>query len=150
MTVFVGTELPSGHPEAGIETNRWKELASATLHAENAPSGELNLIFVSEERMSQLNLTHMGKNGPTDVLAFPIDADDPTDNDTPQLLGDVIICPVVARQNAKAQKKDFEEEIALLVLHGILHILGYDHAYSDDSLMMKRREKQLLADLYTP
>mgnify|MGYP001202896815 FL=1 len=146
--VFVGTELSATHPEAGIETNRWKKLATATLKAENAPNGELNLIFVDEGKMSELNSTHMGKKGPTDVLAFPIDAVDQTDADTPQLLGDVIICPAIARQNAETQDKDFEEEIALLVLHGILHILGYDHAYSDDSLIMKRREKQLLADLY--
>ncbi len=90
----------------------------------------------------------MGKKGPTDVLAFPLDAIDQTDTDTPLLLGDVIICPVIARQNARKQDKDFEEEIALLVLHGILHILGYDHACSDDSNIMRSREKQLLADLY--
>ncbi len=146
--VFVGAELSATHPEAGIETNRWEKLATATLKAENAPNGELNLIFVDEEKMSELNSTHMGKKGPTDVLAFPIDAIGHTEADTPQLLGDVIICPAIARQNAVRQDKDFEEEIALLVLHGILHILGYDHACSDDSLIMKRREKQLLADLY--
>jgi len=146
--VFVGTELSATHPEAGIEINRWKELATATLKAENAPNGELNLIFVDEEKMSQLNSIHMGKKGPTDVLAFPLDAIDQTDTDTPLLLGDVIICPVIARQNARKQDKDFEEEIALLVLHGILHILGYDHACSDDSNIMRSREKQLLADLY--
>ena len=146
--VFVGTEFSATHPEAGIETSRWKELATATLKAENAPNGELNLIFVDEEKMSQLNSMHMGKKGPTDVLAFPLDAIGQTDTDTPLLLGDVIICPVIARQNAREQGKDFEEEIALLVLHGILHILGYDHACSDDSNIMKSREKQLLADLY--
>ena len=148
MTVYVGADFPVGHPEINIATNRWEKLATATLRAEEAPSGELNLIFVDEVKMANLNSMHLGKSGPTDVLAFPIDAEDPTECESPQLLGDVVICPEVARQNAAAQKKEFEEEIALLVLHGVLHILGYDHATSDESLIMKDREKQLLADLF--
>ncbi|HJM27486.1 MAG: rRNA maturation RNase YbeY [Acidimicrobiales bacterium] len=150
MTVFAGTEIPSTHPESGIDVERWKELAIAALKAENAPDGELNLLFVDEEKMSILNATHLGKKKPTDVLAFPIDAENLTNNKLPQLLGDVVICPAVARENAKTQNKDFGEEIALLVFHGILHILGYDHARSDESEIMKTREKQLLSDLYMP
>ena len=82
------------------------------------------------------------------MLAFPIDSFDVLTTDTPLLLGDVIICPEKAMENAKAQNKTLEEEIALLVLHGVLHILGYDHAEPNEKAVMKRREKQLLSELY--
>jgi probable rRNA maturation factor len=90
----------------------------------------------------------LGKTEPTDVLAFPIDSFDVSTTDTPLLLGDVVICPEMAMENAKAQNKTLEEEIALLVLHGVLHILGYDHAEPNEKAVMKKREKQLLSELY--
>ena len=68
--------------------------------------------------------------------------------ETPTLLGDVVICPAKAKENASAQKKNHDEEIALLVLHGILHILGYDHAYPEEEAVMKNREQELLSKLY--
>ena len=97
----------------------------------------------------------MGENGPTDVLAFPIDG--PTQGTTktttdpdgpPQILGDIFICPSVARKNADIYKKPFEDEIALLVIHGVLHILGHDHAEDEEKRIMQEREKVLLAHHY--
>ena len=149
MPVFVGEELPPEHPDSSIDINRWETLAEATLELEKAPKGELNLIFVDENRMSELNEIHLGKQGPTDVLAFPIDTEESKNSQHPQLLGDVVICPTVARENAKTQEKKYEDELALLVVHGILHILGYDHAYVHESKIMKSRERELLADLYS-
>ena len=95
------------------------------------------MIFVEAERIQELNNTYLGKNEPTDVLAFPIDSQKLTTGETPTLLGDVVICPAKAKENASAQKKNHDEEIALLVLHGILHILGYDHAYPEEKAVMK-------------
>ena len=82
------------------------------------------------------------------MLAFPLDSFDVSTTGTPLLLGDVVICPEMAMENAKAQNKTLEEEIALLVLHGVLHILGYDHAEPNEKAVMKKREKQLLSELY--
>ena len=148
MNVIVNSEIPEGHPDGVIDEEKWRDLAIPTLQAEGVPTGELNLIFVDSQNIQQLNKTYLGKSEPTDVLAFPIDSFDVLTTDTPLLLGDVIICPEKAMENAKAQNKTLEEEIALLVLHGVLHILGYDHAEPNGKAVMKKREKQLLSELY--
>ena len=137
-----------GHSNDAIDIQKWKELAVETLQAEGINSGELNVIFVEAKRIQELNNTYLGKNEPTDVLAFPIDSQKSTIGETPTLLGDVVICPAKAKENASAQKKNHDEEIALLVLHGILHILGYDHAYPEEKAVMKNRAQDLLSKLY--
>ena len=148
MNVVVNSEIPTGHSNDAIDIQKWKELAVETLQAEGINSGELNVIFVEAKRIQELNNTYLGKNEPTDVLAFPIDSQKSTIGETPTLLGDVVICPAKAKENASAQKKNHDEEIALLVLHGILHILGYDHAYPEEKAVMKNREQELLSKLY--
>ena len=148
MNVIVNSEIPEGHPGGLIDEEKWKDLAIQALQAEGVQAGELNLIFVDSQNIQQLNKTYLGKGEPTDVLAFPIDSFDVSTTDTPLLLGDVVICPEMAMENAKAQNKTLEEEIALLVLHGVLHILGYDHAEPNEKAVMKKREKQLLSELY--
>ena len=148
MNVIVNSEIPEGHPDGLIVEEKWRDLAIQALQAEGVQAGELNLIFVDSQNIQQLNKTYLGKGEPTDVLAFPIDSFDVLTTDTPLLLGDVIICPAKAMENAKAQNKTLEEEIALLVLHGVLHILGYDHAEPNEKAVMKKREKQLLSELY--
>ena len=148
MNVVVNSEIPMGHSNDAIDIQKWKELAVKTLQAEGINSGELNVIFVEAKRIQELNNTYLGKNEPTDVLAFPIDSQKSTIGETPTLLGDVVICPAKAKENASAQKKNHDEEIALLVLHGILHILGYDHAYPEEKAVMKNREQELLSKLY--
>ena len=148
MNVIVNSEIPEGHPIGIIDEEKWRDLAIQALQAEGVQAGELNLIFVDSQNIQQLNKTYLGKGEPTDVLAFPIDSFDVSTTDTPLLLGDVVICPEMAMENAKAQNKTLEEEIALLVLHGVLHILGYDHAEPNEKAVMKKREKQLLSELY--
>ena len=149
MNVIVNSEISEDHLDGSIDIKKWRDLAFRTLQAEGVQIGELNLIFVDSQDIEQLNETYLGKSEPTDVLAFPIDPFQISETDTPLLLGDVIICPEKAKENAKAQNKTFEEEIALLVLHGVLHILGYDHAEPEEKAGMRRREKQLLSELYS-
>ena len=155
MKVTAQSDLPHHDAEADIETERCRRLAELALEAENISEGELALFFINEEIMTDLNTEHMGENGPTDVLAFPIDG--PTQGTTktttdpdgpPQILGDIFICPSVARKNADIYKKPFEDEIALLVIHGVLHILGHDHAEDEEKRIMQEREKVLLAHHY--
>ena len=104
--------------------------------------------------MAELNGQHMGQPGPTDVLAFPLDADLETPGagsgpDIPVLLGDVVICPTVARRNAPDHEGGghdgtIDDELALLVVHGVLHVLGWDHATDEERAAMQARERHHL------
>ncbi len=89
----------------------------------------------------------MGKDGPTDVLSFPLDDGDPVPG-VPALLGDVVICPDVALAQYAEHAGTFDDEIALLVVHGILHVLGHDHAEPDEAEIMRARELELLTALH--
>ena len=137
--------------EAGIAAmpvavDRWTTLAGAVLRAESV-SGELTITFVDEGDIAELNAEHMGKVGPTDVLSFPLDDDDAIPG-VPRLLGDIVISPAVAAQQYDDHAGTFDDEIALLVVHGILHILGHDHADPDDAEIMRARELEHLTSLH--
>jgi probable rRNA maturation factor len=139
-----------------IDTSRWVALATAVLRDEGVTGpAELALWFVDEEEIAVLNEQHMGEHGPTDVLSFPLDAfdDEPLATGMPLLLGDVFICPTVAARNAPdhpgthapLHRGTLDDELALLVVHGVLHILGFDHAEAADETSMQARERALLA-----
>ena len=87
----------------------------------------------------------MNQIDPTDVLAFPLDDPKKSDNhDEFLLLGDVVICPKVA--DRQATNHSYEAEISLLLIHGILHLLGYDHAKEDEKLIMEKRQQDILQE----
>jgi probable rRNA maturation factor len=149
-----------------VEVNRWSELARSALVAEGITSDtEVSLLFVDEQTIASLNERFLGKPGPTDVHSFPI-ADEversgrspdqggtgpgtiETDTDRLLLLGDVVICPTVAARNAVDHGVSVEDELALLVVHGILHLLGMDHEDPAEAELMERREQQLLTRYY--
>jgi probable rRNA maturation factor len=128
-----------------VDTDRWRDLAVAVLQAEGR-HGELTVTFVDRTEMAELNGEHMGEDGATDVLSFPLDADD-TGGSTgmlPVLLGDVVICPQVAQEHAPRHAGSLDDELALLVVHGILHVLGHDHRGDADTRAMRSRELELL------
>jgi probable rRNA maturation factor len=131
--VVVGRDDQGDEP---VELDRWARLATDVLVDEGA-EGELNLLFVDEAEMAELNQTHMGHEGPTDVLSFPIDG---ADAGPDGLLGDVVVCPAVARRNAPDHAGTYEDELALLVVHGVLHVLGHDHAEDAEAATMRARE----------
>lgn len=127
------------------------ELARVAMEAENLPSStQVSITLVTDARMAELNAEHLGKTGSTDVLSFPIEdfsmgartvgADGP-----PLLLGDIVICPSVVRSNASAAAVAFEEEMALMVVHGVLHLLGRDHLIEAEAEAMEQREREILA-----
>ncbi|RMH77978.1 MAG: rRNA maturation RNase YbeY, partial [Actinomyces sp.] len=91
-----------------------------------------------------LNRRHLGEDRPTDVLAFPLDAldDDPVG---PVVLGSVVVCPAVAAAQARDAGRDPDDELALLVVHGVLHVLGHDHAEPDETRRMRAAEAAALA-----
>jgi probable rRNA maturation factor len=118
------------------------------------PLAELSVLLVDEKSMTALHERWMNEPGPTDVLAFPMDELDPafrtgrgTDDDAdpaPTLLGDIVLCPQVARQQAQAAGHGAEDELHLLATHGILHLLGYDHGEPAQEQEMFRRQTELL------
>lgn len=106
---------------------------------------ELSVAVVELDEMTALNERYRGKEGPTDVLSFPCDDPCPVaDADEPITLGDVIISPQVAEENAIRLGHTVEEELNLLLVHGVLHLLGYDHEADEDALVMQERERALL------
>ncbi len=118
-----------------------------------APGAQVGLSFVAPDAMAALNVTHMGADGPTDVLAFPVDGLDAAgsaDPGPPGVVGDVVVCPAVAATNAPGHAGRDEDETALLVVHGALHLLGHDHAEADERARMQARERALLAALHGP
>jgi probable rRNA maturation factor len=163
MTVDVyGADEQQDQP---IELGRWVELARSVLTARGVKGqAEVSLLFVDELTIASLNEQFLGKEGPTDVLAFPIE-DDPhpggrspdlggsgpgsEPRDVPfSLLGDVVICPSVAARNAPEHGVSYEDEVALLVVHGLLHLLGMDHQVDQEAEKMEKLERKLLARYY--
>ena len=145
-----------------IDLERFVALAQGALGDEGVKGlAEVSLIFCDEPTITGLNLQFMGKTGPTDVLSFPIDFEDepsgrvpdaggsgpgePPVPEIPQLIGDIVICPVVAARNALEHECSFDDEVALLVVHGVLHLLGWDHEVDDEAERMETRERELLA-----
>lgn len=111
------------------------DVARRTLRGEGIRDGELSVSLVTEAEMAALHERYTGERGPTDVLSFPLGDDGPDGG--PRLLGDVVICPdVAARQGA-----DLASELRLLLVHGILHLLGYDHATEAGRARMWERQE---------
>ncbi|MEX1177264.1 MAG: rRNA maturation RNase YbeY [Nitriliruptor sp.] len=106
---------------------------------------ELALLLVDRDTIAALNAEHMGKDGPTDVLAFPIDEPGESSPDAPSILGDVVLCPAVAHEQAAGLGRSPADEVRLLTVHGILHLLGMDHATPDEEREMFGLTDQLLA-----
>jgi probable rRNA maturation factor len=161
IDVFAADEQDD-HP---MEVARWSTLGQRVLAARGVKGeNEVSLLFVDEEAMAALNQQFLGKSGPTDVLSFPIeDEPGPTgrspdlggsgpgvspDEGTLTLLGDVVICPAVAAANAVEHEVSLEDEVALLVVHGLLHLLGFDHEEEAEAERMEALEQELLTRYY--
>src|SRR4051812_903615 len=111
------------------------------------PDAELAIVLVDEGAMEQLHLQWMDEPGPTDVLSFPMDELRPGTEDVPTppgLLGDIVLCPQVAETQAVAAKHSTMDELILLTTHGLLHLLGFDHAEPDEEKEMFALQKDLI------
>ncbi len=141
-TVVVADERsPDDSPEVVVDVERWQRLALDVL-VDSAATGELTLTFIDRRDIADLNSEHMGTAGPTDVLSFPMD-DEPVAG-VPTLLGDVVLSPSVAAAQFAEHAGTIDDELALLVVHGILHVLGHDHAEPAEAEVMRSRELELL------
>jgi len=113
------------------------------------PQAELSVVLVGEEAMTDLHVRWMNEPGPTDVLSFPMDElRRPGDDEEPEpgMLGDVVICPQVAQRQARTAGHERDDEMALLLTHGILHLIGYDHAEPEEHAEMFGLQSRLLAE----
>ncbi|MGB4592896.1 MAG: rRNA maturation RNase YbeY [Coriobacteriia bacterium] len=123
----------------------FEHLALYVLRMEGAPDeSELSIALVDAGEMARLNEQYRGIKDPTDVLSFGCDDPCPTPGDEPITLGDVIIAPDVAEAQAADLGTTIESELNLLLVHGILHLLGYDHEADEDAEVMQQRERVLL------
>ncbi len=145
--VIVGTREAGVVGEGVLENggaDRWVALAEHVL--DDAGLGrapiELTVHFVDEPEMAELNRDHLGGDGPTDVLAFPVDDPSEVPEGLLVLLGDVVICPAVATRQAIGG--GLEAELSLLLVHGILHLLGHDHEEDQEAAVMEAEEARLL------
>ena len=147
MNVFLADEQ-----DEPLEPEPLRKLALDVLAAEDLPVGtEVSVVFVGTDEMQRYNERFMKRQGPTDVLAFPLEHLHPgqrvavTPNGPPLNLGDVFICPQVVKDNATSAGVKYDDELSLMVVHGILHLLGYDHFDDREAASMERREAELLA-----
>jgi len=146
-TVIVDDERDDPDPAQPVDVSRWEALVADVLFAEGLGDRlvEVHLHFVDEPSIEVLNRDHMNGSGPTDVLAFPVDDLAEVPVDVPVLLGDVVVCPSVAARQAPEHAGDYHAELALLVVHGVLHLLGDNHADPDQAAAMQTKERGHLA-----
>jgi probable rRNA maturation factor len=134
MTVDVEVENHSGWR---VDEPAAAAAVRAALAAEGIAAGEVGVIFVDEPRIAELNAAHRGKPAATDVLSFPIDGREQLPAGVPRQLGDLVVCPAVAAAEGTP--------IAALLVHGALHLIGYDHE-TDDGRMLARQD-ELVAEV---
>jgi probable rRNA maturation factor len=130
-----------------VAEGRLVALAQHVLAAQRVPADmEVSLLLVDEPTIAELNEQHLGKSGPTDVLAFPIEEPGESPPGAPAILGDVVLCPKIAHEQASDLARSGEEELELLTVHGILHLLGMDHADPASEREMFGLTDRLLAE----
>jgi probable rRNA maturation factor len=129
-----------------------RALAELVVAEEGFPeSSEVTLLLVSDDEMGSYNERFLTRSGPTDVLAFPVEDLKPgvpperDINDPPLLLGDIIVAPGYISRQADEYGVTFDDEMSLMVVHGLLHLLGYEHETDEQAEAMETREREILA-----
>ena len=143
MSIEITNESAIPVDEAALQ--RLAVYALDQLHVH--PDADLAIVLVDEAAMEQLHVQWMDEPGPTDVLSFPMDELRPGTEDAvtpPGLLGDIVLCPQVAASQADTAGHSLLEELLLLTTHGILHLLGFDHAEPEEEKEMFGLQRDLL------
>lgn len=147
MSIEVSNESGVAVDEAAVASVARHVLASMRVN----PAAELSVMVVTTEVMTELHERWMDEPGPTDVMAFPMDelVDESRRPDAPEigpaLLGDVVLCPAFAAAQARKAGHGLADELHLLTVHGVLHLLGYDHAEPEQEREMFGLQNRLLA-----
>lgn len=139
-----GIDVDTGRRRLSLATRSVRSLAGYVLARERVPSALLSIAFVSRRQIAALNQQHLGHHGDTDVITFALG------RSTPQapLVGDIYVAPDVVRDQAKRWGVPVREELARVVVHGVMHAIGHDHPDGEDrerSKMWKRQERWLAA-----
>lgn len=132
ISVVVSSEQP-----LDVDEDRIAAVAGRVAEAEGA-SGEISILFVDIPRIAEMNRQFLDGEGPTDVLSFAIDGLVTEPGAEPVVVGEVVICPEVAAAQARA---GLDDELDLLVAHGVLHLLGHDHDTEQGAARMRKRER---------
>lgn len=143
MSVEVNNESAIAVPEAEFAALARFVLDQMHVH----PQAELSILFVDVPAMTELHVRWMDEPGPTDVMSFPMDELRPGREGQPSeegILGDIVVCPEVATKQAAEAGHSATEEMLLLVTHGILHLLGFDHAEEEERTEMFDLQRTLL------
>jgi len=171
----VSVYLANEQSQKAVDETGLVDLARLVMASEGADEAEISILVVDRTVMTELNSRFTGEERPTDVLAFPIDGplpasgppdgpvgppgfagdrygmvdddaeDDEEDDDVPWMLGDVVLCPAYAAEQAARAGQTLAAELELLTVHGILHLCGFDHAEPGDEELMRARTDELLA-----
>ena len=147
VNVFVADEQ-----SVPVDVGAIRRLAASVLEAERCPpESEVSVMLVGDIEMADYNRRFLERSGPTDVISLPIEELSPGRPPTaapagpPVMLGDVIIAPGYVRDQAARLEVEFEDEVALMVVHGVLHLLGYDHQDNGEADAMEERERMILS-----
>ena len=147
MTVFLADEQ-----NVVVPADDLRQLAGVVIESEGYPDRvEVTILLVDDDTMAGYNERFMGRDGPTDVLAFPIEALTPgaaprlSPHDPPLHLGDIVISPTYVQQQATERAVGFHDELSLMIVHGMLHLMGWDHPDDELAELMERRETEILA-----
>ena len=131
--------------ERSLSRSRIIQIAQSALRAEKVRHALVSITLLDRRRMARLNGTHLRHRGPTDVISFGFTRATPKD----PVVGDIYVCPDVARENALARREPIRRELTRLVVHGVLHILGHDHpeTYAREQSPMWKRQEKIVARL---
>lgn len=137
MTLTV--DVASDGVRLPLSRARVSDVARGALRSERVKDALVSITFLDRRAIARLNTTHLGHTGATDVISFGFVRATPDD----PVIGDIYICPDVGRENAKSRRTPVREEIARLVVHGVLHVLGHDHPdeHRESSDMWRRQER---------
>lgn len=151
MNVNIDTTIGSGwraqEPRLKALATRWVGAALAGARFTSRRPAEISLVFSTDAAVRRLNRDYRGKDTPTNVLSFPAGDEEVLPAGAARLLGDIVLALQTTRREAKAENKAFRAHTAHLVVHGVLHLLGYDHDKERDAHKMERLERKVLSTL---
>jgi len=135
--------VANAHPSLEVDSDRLQAVASRVLGEENHYRGDVNIILATDEDLRKMNQQYLARDYPTDVMAFPMSGDEHArEEDT--VTGEIYISLDRARQQAREYSATFVHEVERLVIHGLLHLCGYDHENKDEAGRMRARENKFL------
>ena len=142
------TDITNISSNTTFDVEKVERAVSETLIAHNSENCEVSVLLTDDPHMTQLNREYREINGPTDVLAFAMRDGENNNVLSPNILGDVVISLETAERQAKEEVHSLEEEVTFLTVHGVLHLLGYDHQTHNEASVMFEKQDAILQRLY--